>query len=241
MTRLDQELTVRTPIGPGEGPRQKLVQELLAINGIKVKIDSDWGPATSIGLRQFDGTARVVDQALMDRLAQPLRRASKPIVGAGSLATAIVMTARQHLKEHPIEVGGPNAGIWVRYYMDGFEGPKWAWCAGFVTRVIEQAAAGMGVAVPAHLKRTYSCDVLGAAARKAGKLHAGGSVEAASGAVFLVRGAHDGDWVHTGLIIGVTDEVFTTIEGNTNDEGSREGYEVCLRYRKRANLDVVTL
>lgn len=37
---------------------------------------------------------------------------------------------------------------------------------------------------------------------------------------------------HTGFVEQVIDKNIHTIEGNTNDTGSREGYEVCRRYRK---------
>lgn len=37
---------------------------------------------------------------------------------------------------------------------------------------------------------------------------------------------------HTGIVISVQSDTITTIEGNSNDEGSREGYEVCKRTRK---------
>lgn len=37
---------------------------------------------------------------------------------------------------------------------------------------------------------------------------------------------------HTGIIESVVGNLLHTIEGNTNDEGSREGYEVCRRTRK---------
>jgi hypothetical protein len=37
---------------------------------------------------------------------------------------------------------------------------------------------------------------------------------------------------HTGFIEKVEGENINTIEGNTNDTGSREGYEVCRRIRK---------
>lgn len=37
---------------------------------------------------------------------------------------------------------------------------------------------------------------------------------------------------HTGFVESVNGEFINTIEGNTNDEGSREGYEVCRRARK---------
>lgn len=37
---------------------------------------------------------------------------------------------------------------------------------------------------------------------------------------------------HTGIIIEVNGDTLTTIEGNTNDDGSREGYEVARRTRQ---------
>ncbi len=37
---------------------------------------------------------------------------------------------------------------------------------------------------------------------------------------------------HTGFVESVEGESIHTIEGNSNDEGSREGYEVCRRTRK---------
>lgn len=37
---------------------------------------------------------------------------------------------------------------------------------------------------------------------------------------------------HTGFVEQVVNDTIHTIEGNTNDTGSREGYEVCRRYRK---------
>jgi CHAP domain-containing protein len=37
---------------------------------------------------------------------------------------------------------------------------------------------------------------------------------------------------HTGFVESVQGEMIHTIEGNTNDTGSREGYQVCRRERK---------
>lgn len=37
---------------------------------------------------------------------------------------------------------------------------------------------------------------------------------------------------HTGIVERIEGDKLFTIEGNTNDEGSREGYEVCRRIRK---------
>lgn len=39
------------------------------------------------------------------------------------------------------------------------------------------------------------------------------------------------DWAHTGIAIEFATDTFRAIEGNTNDAGDREGYEVCTRIR----------
>lgn len=40
---------------------------------------------------------------------------------------------------------------------------------------------------------------------------------------------------HTGFVENVVGDEIHTIEGNTNDEGLREGYEVCRRVRKTSS------
>ncbi len=60
------------------------------------------------------------------------------------------------------------------------------------------------------------------------------------GTVFLNRRVSS-DWTHTGFVVEARGETFATIEGNTNDEGSREGYEVCARTRGYAKKDFVRL
>jgi len=58
--------------------------------------------------------------------------------------------------------------------------------------------------------------------------------------MFLVRRTST-DWTNTGFAFGYDGGTIQTIEGNTNDEGSREGYEVCRRTRGRGRMDFVTL
>ena len=41
---------------------------------------------------------------------------------------------------------------------------------------------------------------------------------------------------HTGIVEKIVGTDVHTIEGNTNDEGSREGYEVCRRIRKLSTI-----
>jgi hypothetical protein len=64
--------------------------------------------------------------------------------------------------------------------------------------------------------------------------------KAGPGSFFLVRNAPT-DWTHTGIVVNASDETFKTIEGNTNDDGSREGYEVCARTRGYSNMDFIKI
>lgn len=41
---------------------------------------------------------------------------------------------------------------------------------------------------------------------------------------------------HTGIIEKIENGILQTIEGNTNDTGSREGYEVCRRTREQLKM-----
>jgi hypothetical protein len=54
--------------------------------------------------------------------------------------------------------------------------------------------------------------------------------EPAVGDIFIMDFGHG--LGHTGFVESVEGDKIHTIEGNTNDEGTREGYEVCRRIRK---------
>jgi hypothetical protein len=49
------------------------------------------------------------------------------------------------------------------------------------------------------------------------------------------------DWTHTGIVIDVGPDSFKSIEGNTNDEGIRNGFEVCMHSRGYNNKDFILL
>jgi hypothetical protein len=95
-----------------------------------------------------------------------------------------------------------------------------------------------------HLKTSVSCDILAANAKEKGIFLNESEIEdkaqITKGSFFLNRRTPT-DWVHTGIVMRTEDEVFHTIEGNTNDEGSREGYEVCKRIRGYKKKDFVVL
>ena len=246
--RLKSALALAAPVGRGKTKGARLVQELLGINGINVGIDGDYGSGTQTGLDDFcsrEGIAAVtqVNQGLLDRLAQPLLRAVLPVAPAASLGDTIVAVARQHVKEHPIEVGKANSGPWVRLYMRGSDGPDFLWCAGFVSYIYAAAATAHGRASP--ITYTFSCDAIANEAKRKGKFVKRSSPAAAPpGSIFLVPSAtHAADWIHTGIITGVQagGTVFGTCEGNTNATGSRNGFEACARTRGAAKVDLVLL
>src|SRR4029078_8215693 len=132
---------------------------------------------------------------------------------------------------HPIEVGGDNRGPWVRIYLDGHEGPGWRWCAGFVTLVMKQAGRELGQSFP--VEGSYSWGSLAYQAKHAGLFVPGAELESGnalwaclgSAQMFLVRKTST-DWVHTGFTFVGANTVFSTIEGNTNEDGSPNGSEV---------------
>ena len=233
-----KELTFPGPTKKGDrGNAVKLAQEWLCLHDFHLKIDGSFGPATEFAVRQFQKQEDLpehgrVDQATFDALVSPMKDAVNPIqAGSKGLGDLVVRYANQHLKSSPREVGGQNQGPWVRLYMNGKEGAEWPWCAGFASFVLKQACASEDL--PAPIPVSFSCDVLATGARDRGLLLSGttgGNGGLNPGCLFLNKRTSS-DWDHTGVVTGVEEETFLTIEGNTNDDGSREGYEVCARVR----------
>lgn len=222
-----------------------IIQEWLCLNGQSIKIDGDYGPATEIAVNNFQKNTGLmqtgkVDPLTFEKLVWSMKSLSQATLSSNEgLLPAVVELSLKYLAAHPIEVGGQNMGPWVRYFMDGYQGNAWPWCAGFDTLIVKQAARLSGTVT--SLPRTYSCDVLGMWAKNNGKFVSGTSGDMSAvkpGHLFLVQKSHN-DWQHTGIVIEMTPEYCVTIEGNTNDEGSREGYEVCKRIRGFKTLDFV--
>ncbi len=234
------------------GSKVAIIQEWLSFLDQKIKIDGQFGPATESAVKSFQKSQGLNDSGRVDKitytaLTSPLLRVLTPIVPASnSLSDVAVAYAKQHLAEHPLEIGGQNCGPWVRLYMKGKEGQEWAWCAGFVCFIMNQAADTLNVSAP--LSTTFGCDELATSAKKKGlfvsEKQVSGSNPSKSqmpqGSIFLNRKT-DKDWTHTGFVIAFHDETFETIEGNTNDSGDREGYEVCSRIQSYKNKDFIRL
>lgn len=245
-----EQLTIDRPLTKGaKGKGVRAVQEWLGLQGIHTAIDSAFGPATTAAVRQFQSRQRLrvtgdVDQTTFARLVAPMAAVLEPIAPASGakLGDVVVAYAQQHLAQHPREIGGQNRGPWVRLYMDGNEGAEWPWCAGFATFVLKQACESLGCPMP--VRSTVSCDLLASSAQEKGCFARGAvtrdRTRLTPGSLFL-NARTAGDWVHTGIVVSLDREVFHTIEGNTNDSGDREGYEVCARVRGYKGKDFVVV
>ena len=230
------------------GMRVKIIQEWLCINGYNVFIDRDFGPATEYAVEQFQSREGltvdgVVGKNTYERLVLPIKNALEPIsTDERTLGELIVEYARQHLNQHPVEIGGQNKGPWVRLYMNGNEGTEWPWCAGFVSFILKQTCRQMNISLP--INTSVSCDFLAASAKEKGLFMRESDVtdiaQITPGSFFLNRRTST-DWVHTGIVTRAEENVYHTIEGNTNDEGSREGYEVCERVRGYKKKDFIII
>lgn len=106
---------------------------------------------------------------------------------------------------------------------------------------MHQAAETLGVDPP--IPGSVSCDSVVAQARQVDRFRSEADAQrlgVPDGSIFLVRRTAS-DWTHDGLVVHAGPATFTTIEGNTNDEGSREGVEVCARTRSYPDKDFVLL
>lgn len=250
-----QQLTFAGDVARGDtGQRVKLVQELISLEQTSIACDGDFGPATERAVERYQSAkvlpvTGVVDQVTWNALILPILHVHRPISDPSlDFGDLVVSVAYQHLAAHPREVGGPNEGPWVRLYMSGIDGAHRLWCAGFVFYILEQAARERGVTLP--IARTFSCDQLARRARQANIFISENQLDGLDedeierliqpGSVFLKRKTAT-DWTHTGLVVSVSGGAVDTIEGNTNDEGVREGYEVCRRVRSFRSLDFVAM
>ena len=246
---LDFPLPGQKPVDVGSlpAPIAKRVQEWLSLHGYGLVIVGEPGPATRAALGRFQSRVGVGDDvgylglATWQQLVAPMARAfvipraADPNGRARTLRELVKMLAGQHLAQCPQEVGGDNRGPWVRAYTGGHDGKAWKWCAGFVCTVIAQAAQAAGKAAP--LPFTLSCDELMTAAGKVGRLIDRSKIQ--GGDVFLCVNGDDA--FHTGLVTKGAAEYFGTVEGNSNDDGSANGHEVCGRSRGYANKVFISL
>lgn len=150
------------------------------------------------------------------------------------LASAIVEVATKEIGVE--EVNGTNCGVRVNQYKSATNLPAdqpWPWCAAFVCWVVREAAAKAGVPFTETFRRpttagAYAFELWSLAQDKSTntkKPHRG-DIQAGDIIVF--------NFSHIGFAISSPDAegYVTTIEGNTDGQGSREGGAVLRKKRK---------
>lgn len=140
------------------------------------------------------------------------------------LAKKTLDIAILQLGEHE-EPKGSNAGHDIEEFLKSVGlGPGYPWCMAFIYFCVNEAAKELGVTNP--LKKTG-----GVLVQYNSRPLLRVNVPQVGDILILDYGKGKG---HTGIIWKIEGGVLYTIEGNTNDEGSREGYEVAKMIR-RAN------
>lgn len=223
------------------------VQEWLALGGLGVAIDGDFGPATSRAVQDFQGRFRlpvtgVVDGATWARLAGDLIHATPAVAGLGFGAAAVAIAAA-HLRRRAREVGADNSGPWVRHYC---RGQSVAWCQGFASTIWADAARALSIEPPLALELDgiwclFVPRMVQEARRAKRYVDGREGVRPTPGSMFFLRGGAYG-YSHVGLVEAAHDDgTMSTIEGNTNDDGSANGYEVARRIRRVISSDFAVL
>lgn len=232
------------------------IQEWLNFHGDATPIDGDFGGGTEDAVRRFQTGAGlpatgVVDERTWALLTAPMHRALAPLapLPGETLNAMVLRVGAQHLAEHPREftVGGEgNRGMWVRLYMLGLEGKPQLWCAGFVSHIVGQAAQALGQEMP--FRRQVGVDALVADAKASGRFIAEADLATPAqriarvppGSLFVVRDTPS-DWTHVGIVAEMGTDAFRTIEGNTDSEGSSNGFEATSRSRGFGRRDFLLL
>jgi hypothetical protein len=120
--------------------------------------------------------------------------------------------------------GNNNTGPQVNAYLKAVGlGPGYSWCMAFVYWCFNDAAAKLAVKNP-MLKTGGVLRQWNERKLKHGQVHP------MPGDVFIMD--FGGGLGHTGIVERVDGIWVYTIEGNSNDEGAREGFEVCKRRRQ---------
>lgn len=146
------------------------------------------------------------------------------------LATLALAEAKDFLGLH--EKGGPNRGPAVEFFQKlGEIEPGQAWCAAFVNACVEIASGKKNLR--STLERIPLQGYVQSYVEHAedrGWMREPEEVE--PGDLFALYFPNRGRFAHIGFVYDVPrDGQFSTIEGNTDDEASREGIKVASRVR----------
>lgn len=241
------------------GPAVEMLQRRLLDLGMRElgAADQDFGQKTDWAVRLFQ--ARAVDEAgdpltidgvvgrktwiaLFGAQSAPAEApAARPVAGSMSAAALAIASGEIGVREVP---PGSNRGPEVDQYLDSVSSSLRGqpWCMAFVYWCYGQAATQAGSVNPmpksASVLRSWEMarDMTGPRIATAREV-AGDPSLVVPGMIFYIdTGGRTG---HTGFVADVVGSTLVTIEGNTNDDGSREGIGVFTRSKRR--IDSINL
>ena len=251
---------VRSPALPlaigSSGLAVKRVQEWLTFHGVGTGSDSEFGPATKAAVISFQRSAGLMLSSTEGLVDGPTWSALiAPLVGADvissqpeSFGDRVCQIARAHLAAKAREVGGDNRGPWVRHYGRGVDQSTvgfFPWCQAFASHAWLKAARELDRALPFDLvnddgQESFYVPWVVNRAKVAGRFRSGSRPDIISaGSMFFLPGIIDGrsSHIHVGIVTADDGTTIKTIEGNTNHDGSANGYEVAERFRRKAACD----
>jgi len=241
-------------VGEKDSGYTKKIQEWLCLHKVhtpnywvNIEIDDWYGDATASAVKTFQQIKGLeitgeVDDETWQSLTSPMARAFRTVNFSqmNTIQERLVHFMYQFMVEHPTELGNANKGPWVRAFMKGKDGDWAAWCNGVVSTALDWAADSVGKNMKEFLPWSWSTQQTKKNALKNTnsarfidrKELTSSDIEV--GDLFLVVNSK-GMPRHIGVVSAINGEVFACYEGNTNDEGSREGYELCERRRRLLN------
>lgn len=213
--------------------------ELKRIGLYQGKIDGIYGEKTADAVERFQN----LKSLLTDRIVGPITwsrlfpddsemdafdrstvdmdiRKAKPI-------ETLIKVAEKYigLRELPGN-RGPKIDQWLLDLRVPIGNP---WCMGFVQGAFAETASILGTPDPLKPDTAGCMDLW----NRVPKSWRRGVQEGRRGDIAIWN--HGGGKGHTGIVKGYAAGFYTTIEGNTNDDGSREGREVCEKDDRKYN------
>lgn len=245
------------PVARGSSVRSDVIkiQDWLRLNGAQIASDGEFGPGTEAAVKEYQNKINLIGTGIVDlntwmSLVKPLVTAMSFRPTSSVFGEAVVEIARAHCALHPTELDANRDG-WVRTYCQGPDGEAYSWCQGFASTIHEQACAP-NVAPPIDLyiydaktDRKLWCLFVPTMANQAKLQKRFVSSEQAQnnpklvtpGSMFFLKGGQYG-YLHVGIVTGpIFNGHIPTIEGNTNSNGSSNGFEVCTRVRNVSSCD----
>ncbi len=206
-------------------------------------VDGIFGAATASAVKLFQTRRDLVPDGVVGPITWDALFLEPPVIADQAptpLLAAVLETATTQLdvRETP---GTPNRGPQVDQYVRSVgldPAGGYSWCQAFVYWCFAQASARLGVANPCV--RTASVLEHWAKAPLAARVDARAAADdprlCRPGAVFIID--HGDGKGHAGLVTEVVSGAVATIEGNTNQAGSREGDGVYEHARSIASINV---